>query len=55
LFAGGQAGAEHRRFKGQLKEKQEPNERDAFLKELEEAFGVASKELGYKDPTEVVK
>ncbi len=39
-------------LKDSMKEKQEPNEREAILKELAEAFGIASKELGYKDPTQ---
>ena len=38
-------------LKDSMKEKNEPNEREAFLKELGEAFGFASKKMGYKDPT----
>ena len=37
-------------LKDSMKEKQEPNEKDALLKELAEAFGFASKELGFTDP-----
>jgi transposase len=39
-------------LKDSMKEKTEPSEKEAFLKELAEAFDVARKELGYKDPTE---
>ncbi len=34
-----------------MKEKQEPDGREALLNELAAAFGVAAKELGFRDPT----
>ncbi len=37
-------------LKDSMKEKQEPNEREAILKELAEAMDFASKELGYTEP-----
>ena len=39
-------------LKDSMREKNEPNEREELLKELGEAFGFASKKMGYKDPTE---
>jgi hypothetical protein len=37
-------------LKDSMKEKKEPNEREAVLRELAEALGMAGKELGYTEP-----
>ena len=40
-------------LKDSMKEKQEPSEKDAFLKELAEALGWAGKELGFTEPGKI--
>jgi transposase len=40
-------------LKDSMKEKKEPNEREAVLRELAEALGWAGKELGYTEPGKI--